>query len=76
MTIFVFSINDHSVVCYHTRFVFADTFIKVVTNPATKFCSRDKPMFGARKYLRNLQLVCFVMTFFSNQSFWCVCKTF
>jgi len=29
----------------------------VVTNPRTTFCSRDKPMFGARKCLRNLQCV-------------------
>ena len=28
MTIFVFSTNDHSIVCYHTRFRFVDTFKK------------------------------------------------
>jgi len=76
MTILVFSTNDNSVVCYHTRLVFEGTFEKVVTDPATKFCSRDKPMVGARKLLRNLLLVSFVMKFFSNQSFRCVCKTF
>jgi len=63
MTIFVFSTNDHSVVCYHTRFVFVDTFKKVVTNPKTTFCSRDKSMFGARKCLRNLQRVSFLINF-------------
>ena len=35
---------------YHTRFDFVGTFKKAVTNPATKFCSRDKPMFGARTF--------------------------
>jgi len=39
-----FSTNRYSVVCYHPRFVFLGTFIKAVTNPATKFCSRDKPI--------------------------------
>jgi len=57
-------------------FVFVDTFKKVVTNPTTTFCSGDKPMFGARKCLRNLQRVSFRMKIFSNQSFWCVCKSF
>jgi len=38
MTISVFSTNDHSVVCYHARFVFVGTFKKAVTIPATKFC--------------------------------------
>jgi len=74
---FVFSTNDHSVVCYHNRFVFVDTFHKkAVTNPATQFCNRDKPMDGARKTLRYLQLVSYVMKLFANQSFWCVCNTF
>jgi len=57
-----------------TVFVFVDTFYKkVVTNPATQFCNRDKPMDGARKILRNLQLVSYVIKLFSNQSFCCVC---
>jgi len=68
MTIFVFSTNDHSVVCYHNRFVFVDTFKKVVTNTTTTFCNTttfcDKPMFGARKCLRNLQRVSFLMKIF------------
>jgi len=76
MTIFVFSTNHHSIVCYHTRFVFVGTFKKAVTNPTTKFCSRDKPMLGVRKFLRNLQRVRFVMKIFCSQRFWCVCKTF
>jgi len=38
MTISVFSTNDHSVVCYHARFVFVGNFKKAVTIPATKFC--------------------------------------
>jgi len=37
MAIFIFSTNDHSVVCYHTCFVFVGTFTKTVTNPATNF---------------------------------------
>jgi len=57
-------------------FVFVDTFKKAVTNPTTTFCSRNKPMFGVRKFLRNWQRVSFLMKIFSNQSFWCVCKTF
>jgi len=44
--------------------------------PHNNVCSHDKPMFGARKCLRNLQGVSFLWKFFSNQSFWCVCKTF
>jgi len=40
MTIVVFSANDHSVVCYHDRFVFVGAFKKVVTNPATNRCLR------------------------------------
>ena len=56
-------------------FVFVDTFKKVVKSPTTTYCSRDKPMFGARKCLRNLQRVSFLMKIFSNQSFWCICKT-
>jgi len=74
--IFVFSSNDDSFFCYHTRFVFVDTFKKAVTNPTTKFCSRDKAMFGTRKFLRNWQRECFFMKFFPNQSFWSVCKPF
>ena len=35
MTICVFSTNDHSIVCYHARFVFVGTFKKSVTIPAT-----------------------------------------
>jgi len=46
MTIFVFSTSDHSVICDHACFVFVGTLKKVVTNPAPKFCSRDKPMFA------------------------------
>jgi len=38
MTISVFPTNDHSVVCYHARFVFVGTFKQTVTIPATKFC--------------------------------------
>jgi len=64
MTIFVLSTNDHSVVCDHAHFVFVGTFKKAATNPASKFCNRVTPMFGARKFLRNLQFVSFVMIFF------------
>ena len=44
-----FSTNEHSVVCDHASFVFLGTLKKEVTNPATKFCSRDKPMFALNK---------------------------
>jgi len=76
MTIFVLSTDDHSVVCDDARFVFVGTLKKAATNPASKFSSHDKPIFGAGKFLSNLQLVNFVVKFFSNQSFRCVCKIF
>jgi len=73
---FVFSTNDDSFVCYHNGFVFVGTLKKAATNHASKFCSRDKPMFGPWTFLRNLQLVSYVIKLFSNQSFWCICNTF
>ena len=76
MTIFVFSTNDRNVVCYHTRFCFCRHFQKSGHKPHDNFCSSDKPLLGARKCLCNLKCVSFLMKFFSNQSFWCVCKTF